>query len=78
LKKSISYRVDIVRDKSCLYVKSLDTFNENEIIICFDKEKNEFVFTLGTESIWFSLKEIKEFLSVLRSWVEEVSAKRKD
>jgi len=72
LRRSISYRVKEEEDKSCIFVRSLNTFNENEVIVCFHKEKGEFIFILGTESIWLSFKEIKELLDTLQNWVKEI------
>ena len=81
LRKSISYRVEDGEDKSCIFMKSLNTFNEKEVIVCFDKKKGEFIFMLGTESIWLSLKELKELIGTLQNWVKEIekiAAKGKD
>lgn len=69
LEEFVSYRVEDREDRSCIFIKSLKTFNENEVIVCFDKEKKEFIFMLGTESIWLSLKEIKKLLDVLQNWI---------
>lgn len=70
MEEFISYRVEDREDRSCIFIKSLKTFNENEVIVCFEKEKNEFIFMLGTESVWLSLKEIKKLLDVLQNWIK--------
>lgn len=71
LKEFVSYRVENTENKACIFVKSLKTFNENEVIVCFDKEKKEFIFMLGTESMWLSLQEIKNLLDVLKNWIKD-------
>jgi len=72
MKNGLKYRKKYDDDRACILLKPLKTFTENEVIACFDKRKKEFLVIMGTESMWFSLDEIKNLLDILQSWVKDV------
>lgn len=72
MKNSLKRREEYDDDKACILLKPLKTFTENEIIVCFNKIKKEFIVLMGTESMWFSLNEIKDLLRTLQNWVKNV------